>query len=536
MGAVSSIVEAVGDAVSGAVEAVGDLGQGIIDTVSDAASELDDFVNETIPGGWVLPVVVATSGALGGESLLAGAGEAAGAGAIEAGLAEGAFPGLLEGTVAADAGLGAITAPVTAGAVTETALGPVTGAETAGGIEALTPELNVGTAGLPTTPAAPGAGAVSGVEALTPELNVGTGSSPVSGGVADLVNGVPETAVGTGSSPTSGGVADLVNGTPETNVGTAGLSPTPMEPANPADFGATVDSGGITSLPTEPAVTTPTEPAATTPTQPAAPTEPGSGLTTDANQTAAETNRLLEQQANATGTPVGTTPGWLGGLADATGIPVNVLNGLAASLGIKALTGALEPGTITSQGGSYTGPLANIQYNPGTYTPYTYKPYAGGGPVESMSNANAVGANTGYPMAHMQRGSYAVPYQQPISQNVVTGSSASRVDPYTGEQLLAGGGIASLGGYSDGGQLLRGPGDGVSDSIPAMIGNKQPARLADGEFVIPARIVSELGNGSTEAGARQLYAMMDRIQAARRKTTGKNKVAANTKAAKHLPA
>lgn len=100
---------------------------------------------------------------------------------------------------------------------------------------------------------------------------------------------------------------------------------------------------------------------------------------------------------------------------------------------------------------------------------------------------------------------------------------------------LAQGG-ANLGGYSDGGRLLRGPGDGVSDSIPAQIGNRQPARLADGEFVVPARIVSELGNGSTEAGARQLYAMMDRIQNARKKSIGKNKVAANSRAAKHLPA
>jgi len=73
---------------------------------------------------------------------------------------------------------------------------------------------------------------------------------------------------------------------------------------------------------------------------------------------------------------------------------------------------------------------------------------------------------------------------------------------------------------------LRGPGDGVSDSIPATIGGKQPARLADGEFVIPARIVSEIGNGSTEAGAKKLYAMMDRIQGARKKSI-KN-VAANT--------
>ena len=100
-----------------------------------------------------------------------------------------------------------------------------------------------------------------------------------------------------------------------------------------------------------------------------------------------------------------------------------------------------------------------------------------------------------------------------------------------------GGGLGSLGSYSDGGRLLKGPGDGVSDSIPATIGAKnQPARLADGEFVIPARIVSELGNGSTDAGAKKLYAMMDRVQRARGKTTGKNKVAANSRADKYLPA
>jgi hypothetical protein len=98
---------------------------------------------------------------------------------------------------------------------------------------------------------------------------------------------------------------------------------------------------------------------------------------------------------------------------------------------------------------------------------------------------------------------------------------------------MANGGISDLGGYSDGGRLLKGPGDGVSDSIPATIGGKQPARLATGEFVVPARIVSELGNGSTEAGAKKLYAMMDRVQKARRKT--KN-VAADTKAHKYLPA
>ena len=107
-----------------------------------------------------------------------------------------------------------------------------------------------------------------------------------------------------------------------------------------------------------------------------------------------------------------------------------------------------------------------------------------------------------------------------------------------GLAALAGGGMAgryNLGGYSDGGRLLRGPGDGVSDSIPATIGHKQPARLADGEFVVPARIVSELGNGSTEAGARKLYAMMDRVQSARQRSIGKGNVAKNSRADKYLP-
>ena len=105
-----------------------------------------------------------------------------------------------------------------------------------------------------------------------------------------------------------------------------------------------------------------------------------------------------------------------------------------------------------------------------------------------------------------------------------------------GGQMFAAGGISHLGDYSDGGRLLKGPGDGVSDSIPATIADKRPARLADGEFVVPARIVSELGNGSTDAGARKLYAMMDRIQKARGKTTGKDRVAVNSKAERLLPA
>ena len=119
-------------------------------------------------------------------------------------------------------------------------------------------------------------------------------------------------------------------------------------------------------------------------------------------------------------------------------------------------------------------------------------------------------------------------------------AEALAASQYVAPQYDGGGGANgglmpyNLGSYSDGGRLLKGPGDGVSDDIPATIGENQPARLADGEFVIPARIVSELGNGSTDAGAKRLYAMMDNIQAGRKKSIGKNNVAKDTKAKKHL--
>jgi hypothetical protein len=99
--------------------------------------------------------------------------------------------------------------------------------------------------------------------------------------------------------------------------------------------------------------------------------------------------------------------------------------------------------------------------------------------------------------------------------------------------VAAGAGGGSIGGYSDGGRMLKGPGDGMSDSIPAVIGKKQPARLADGEFVVPADVVSHLGNGSTDAGAKRLYSMMDKIRKAR---TGKKKQAPSVNVSKYMPA
>lgn len=209
-----------------------------------------------------------------------------------------------------------------------------------------------------------------------------------------------------------------------------------------------------------------------------------------------------------------------------------------------------------------------------------------GGPVETMSAENAVGQNLDYPQSQLQTSMYSNPMmQRPIVSDVIKSGLDAPVDQYAGQERFASGGdsrrgmdlnmldtissardadpesmaamrasgynmgdlekygtgyaaggISHLGDYSDGGRLLRGPGDGVSDSIPASIGDRRPARLADGEFVVPARIVSELGNGSTEAGARKLYAMMDRVQKARKKSVGQKKVAVDSKAEKLLPA
>jgi hypothetical protein len=93
---------------------------------------------------------------------------------------------------------------------------------------------------------------------------------------------------------------------------------------------------------------------------------------------------------------------------------------------------------------------------------------------------------------------------------------------------------SSLGGYAAGGnpRLLKGPGDGMSDNIPATINGRQPARLADGEFVIPADVVSHLGNGSTEAGAKQLHAMMNKVRKAR---TGNPKQGKEINPKKYMP-
>jgi len=113
------------------------------------------------------------------------------------------------------------------------------------------------------------------------------------------------------------------------------------------------------------------------------------------------------------------------------------------------------------------------------------------------------------------------------------GRITSYDDEIGGDDSMMQGGIAALakGGLPP--RYLRGGGDGMSDSIRARIGGKQEARLADGEFVVPADVVSHLGNGSSNAGAKKLYAMMDRIRKSR---TGKTRQAPEVNTRRLMPA
>lgn len=154
------------------------------------------------------------------------------------------------------------------------------------------------------------------------------------------------------------------------------------------------------------------------------------------------------------------------------------------------------------------------------------------GQYQAPVNAVAYGQDFISPEYYADGGLASVPqYITPtISNNGLTFKQPQ--DPTASVYMYAQGGLSSLGYYSDGGRMLKGPGDGMSDDIPATIANKQPARLANEEFVIPADVVSHLGNGSSEAGAKVLYEMMARVRKAR---TGNTRQGKQIKPTKYLP-
>jgi hypothetical protein len=209
----------------------------------------------------------------------------------------------------------------------------------------------------------------------------------------------------------------------------------------------------------------------------------------------------VDSLASPTAAPVATSPttsaaaaskpglldkasNWWKGL----GTTEKMLYGGLGSYGLKMLRDDAKRYGVPNQP-PYTGPLSRFGYNPALYNPSSsYLPmYRAQGGIMSLDGPDmAVGG-------------------QPMLSAPVT--------------RMASGGISDLGSYSDGGRLLKDDqGDGMNDGIPATIAGKRPARLSEGEFVVPADVVSDLGNGSTDAGAKQLYAMMARVRKARHGT------------------
>jgi hypothetical protein len=256
----------------------------------------------------------------------------------------------------------------------------------------------------------------------------------------------------------------------------------------------------------------------------------------------------------------------------------------AAIQGLPAVAGAMGSETYDQQQvgpqDNYVSPLRRISpdfraYEPPRPNPYYSARYAAEGGVMNSSSDDELGGDysaMGMDQGNMQKGLFGLGYASggvtklpkgdpgiyrdadPTTRGQDAFTAAltrlnamqkranikglpalkAAAPPLSNIQEAAKGGVmSSLGGYSDGGRMLKGPGDGMSDSIPGVIGRRQPARLADGEFVVPADVVSHLGNGSTDAGAKKLYAMMDKIRKAR---TGKKKQAPAVKADRYMPA
>jgi hypothetical protein len=264
----------------------------------------------------------------------------------------------------------------------------------------------------------------------------------------------------------------------------------------------------------------------------------------------------------------GLTGGAFSGLSSAIGGAASSGAGEALSSAMPGAEAALLPETISAQTGSGIGALnpdfAPLPGTAGAGAPGTSMLGSNPAVQYSIDSMPATAPSVAAPQGMFDRASQAFSNLTPKQQLLAGGAGIAGLgmisdqmrggvpkkkpyegplsrfnynpDTYVPYRYAAGGqtgGIASLGGYSDGGRMLKGPGDGMSDSIPARIGRKQPARLADGEFVVPADVVSHLGNGSTDAGAKQLYAMMNKVRKAR---TGNSKQGRQIQPRKYLPA
>ena len=327
----------------------------------------------------------------------------------------------------------------------------------------------------PTTAATLAPVASSMAPAIAPEIAASTlATSATTPFTASTLNLTPSTALLNSPMPYSAGTNFLeVPGL--TNIGSTSFGPLPGQLGT--------GTGGIANIPTNFAAPSVTPAPAQNLLSRAftdVPIQPTTTLTPLQENNALRDAALQYPQAAA---PPST---FMEGMAKFAKDPMSSLMSNKFTAAGSALAGANAGKKKKEEEEEYAGPLSRFKYNPDSYRP---SGYADGG-ITSLGYGG---------------------YDQMVGEEPMYMSN------------MAAGGIANLGSYSDGGRMLKGPGDGMSDSIPASISGKRPARLADGEFVIPADVVSHLGNGSTDAGAKQLYAMMAKVRKARtgRKAQGR---------------
>ena len=210
-----------------------------------------------------------------------------------------------------------------------------------------------------------------------------------------------------------------------------------------------------------------------------------------------------------------------------------------ALMGIKMMTGGDKQGGYNKPVPKMDMVREQVQYNDPNRRPgeagrqyFTDPRFAAQGNAEALAAAQAASAGqaSGIQAAYQPRPAEAPnPYAgkmkmaynpQPVTNTETTGAGLPQIPT----SLTAQGGIPMAeGGLADAGRYLQGETDGMADKIPSSIDGEQPAALSHGEFVIPADVVSHLGNGNSDAGAQKLYEMMDRIRQARTGTTEQGK-------------
>ncbi len=244
--------------------------------------------------------------------------------------------------------------------------------------------------------------------------------------------------------------------------------------------------------------------------------------------------------------------------ASSTNYDTGVVNKLAMTPGIEAMQGAFGTSFDTSGwlsnlvstlGGSTATKLVNSAMSPSTgkvdvtkllalaggvgmglsglgNTKQTPVGYQGGIPTYTATREQVPGTYDpnrrpgSRGQEYFTQTQFTAPSGVAAAQESVKAEAAAAAERNKARRSeYAAGGIATLAK----GRYLAGATDGMADKIPATIANQQPAKLSHGEFVIPADVVSHLGNGNSEAGADRLYGMMDKVRKARTGTTKQGK-------------